>query len=322
MPSDKPKTLSTEAHGDQSTDSVFDFLYYDATRIASFLSQFDSSGHLTTVTQGERAHRSKQENTALKTEGSIAVAKGAVTRETDRGAEYGRESQRIYDPRWANALAFLDYLDERRLLHRELESARIGQIVLFSGELSLFDLGVLRRMWDLPAVKKMILNAAGNQQPNEHGGANRQERRKLAASDRAKASSLPNEAELALELLTILPHAVQAAISTDFQSVWASLKEENLTIAAADLFMKHGLTIAGDWNVVGILDALPDEIDYQPADGEAPLSALKQMVAGSKLGFFGFSMAPHLVPPVRQLLGRPSTSYGFTPLLLFREIAA
>lgn len=322
MTSKKLKTPLTVEHGEQSTDSVYDFLYYDATRIGSFLSQFDSSGHLTTVTQGERAHRSKQENTALKTEGSVAIAKGAVTRETDRGAEYGRESQRVYDPRWANALAFLDYLDERQLLHRELDSARIGQIVLFSGELSLFDLGVLRRMWELPAIRKMIVSATGNQQAADQPAVNRHERRKQSASDKAKKDGLPSEAEMALELLTILPHAVQAAVSTDFESVWASLREENLTISPADLLMKHGLTIAGEWNVVGILDALPDGIDYQPTDGEFPLSALKQMVAGSKLGFFGFSIAPHLVPPIRHLLGRPNTSYGFTPLLLFREIAA
>lgn len=319
MASKKPKNPLNEEHGEQSTDSVYDFLYYDATRIASFLSQFDSSGHLTGVTQGERAQRSKQENTTLKTEASIAVAKGALTRETDRGAEYGKESQRVYDPRWANALSFLDYLDERSLLNRSVETARIGQIVLFSGSLALFDLGVLRRMWDLPGVKKMII-ASATQQQQEVPTGNREERRKQTAA-KSKGGNQPTEAELALELMTIMPHAVQGAVSTDNQSVWSSLREENLTIAPSDLFMKHGLTIEGDWSVVGILDAMPDTEDYTDTESGLSLSALSQMVAATKLSSLAFMLAPSLVPPIRQLLGRPSTSYGLTPLLVFREVS-
>lgn len=309
MLSEELKNPSIEALDERDADSVFDFLYYDAARIASLLSQFDPSGHLTSITQGERAHRNKQENVTLETEGSVAVIKGGITKETNGGAEYGRESQRVYDPRWANALAFLDYLEEKNLLQRDLESARIGQLVLFSGSLSLFDMGIFRRMWDLPALK--ILFLAEGQQPN------RQERRKSAATNKQP----PNEAELALELLTILPHSTQAAVSTEHRSVWTSLREENMTISASDLLMKHGLTIAGNWSIVGVLDALPDGPDYRPEDDKPSLLELKQVVAGSRLGFFGASLAPHLVPPVRQLLGRPSTSYGFTPLLLFREIA-
>jgi hypothetical protein len=126
--SKKLKTPLTVEHDEQNTGSVYDFLYYDASRIASFLSQFDTSGHLTEVIQGERAHRNRQTNTTLKTGGPVAVFSGTAARETDVGAEYGKESQRTYDPRWANALTFLDYLDERELIHRDVQTARIGQI--------------------------------------------------------------------------------------------------------------------------------------------------------------------------------------------------
>ena len=77
--------------------------------------------------------------------------------------------------------------------------------------------------------------------------------------------------------------------------------------------------IVGDWTIVGILDALPDEDDFQPDEGPS-LNILKQMVAGSKLGFLGFSLASNLVPPILHLMGRPPTSYGMTPLLIFREV--
>jgi hypothetical protein len=182
-------------------------------------------------------------------------------------------------------------------------------------------MGVLRRMWDLPTVKKMIVNGANAQKVEDHSNFNRQDRRKLAAAAKTKKDALPTEAELAVELMTVLPHAVQAAISTDEQSVWSSLREDSLTIAPSDLIMKHGLTIDGTWSIVGVLDAFPDADDYIPSEGTPTLSTLKQMVARSKLGFLAFSFAPHFVPIIRQLLGRPNSSYGFTPLLLFREIS-
>lgn len=306
-------------HVEQSTVSVYDFLYYDATRIASFLSQFDPSGHLTEVMQGELAHRDQQTTSTHQTEASVGVFAGSIKRDTNANIGDSTESRRTYDPRWANALAFLDYIDENRLLNRDVQSGHIGQIVLFSGDLVLFDLGILRRMWELPTVKKLVINAAQNEK-EEPPLLNRQERRKLALPGKQqKKDGLPTEAEIGLELLTVLPHAVQAAVSAGDLSVWSSLREDNLTIAPSDLFLKHGLTIGGTWHIVGILDALPDG-DEHNSEASIALSVMKQFVAGYQLGYFGYSVAPHLVPIIRNLLGRPSTSYGFTPLLLFREI--
>jgi hypothetical protein len=41
-----------------------------------------------------------------------------------------------YDPLWANALALLDYLEQRNLFAHDLAQAGIGQLVLSSGYLS------------------------------------------------------------------------------------------------------------------------------------------------------------------------------------------
>lgn len=305
-----------------STASVFDFLYYDATRIASFLSQFDPSGHLTEVIQGELAHRDQQTASTIEAKASVKVLTGSTTLNTNTNTGDSRESRRTYDPRWANALAFLDYIDENKLLNRNLQSGHIGQIALFSGDLALFDLGILRRMWDLPAVKKHIINSAKNSKDNQaYVTLNRQQRRKPPQHKQSKESALPNETELGLELMTVLPHAVQAAVSANDVSVWSSLREANLTIAPSDLFLKHGLTIEGTWNIVGILDALPEEEEDSSSETNLSPSLMKQFIAGYQLGFFGFSIA-HLVHAVRPVLGRPKGSYGFTPLLLFRTISA
>ncbi|WP_313666225.1 hypothetical protein [Shinella sp.] len=314
------KNPSEKAPGAQSDDSVFDFLYYDVARTASFLSQFDASGHLTGITSAEKSAR--KSNISMKDElsGNLAVFKSVKRGEETAETQSERLGTRTYDPHWANALGFLDYLTERDLLYPDVKTARIGQIVRFSGSLSMFDLGLLRQMWSLPAVKKLILAGQKSVDTTSVSTGNRKERRQSTALG-AKKSEPQSESEAALELMAVLPHAVQAAVSDDDMSVWMTLKEENIAISPPDLFMKHGLTIAGEWTIVGILDATPDDEDYHPSDGGLSLNTMKQMAAGSKLGYLSFTMASHFAPIIRQLFGRPPESYGFTPLLLFREVS-
>jgi hypothetical protein len=307
-------------HGEPNTASVYDFLYYDTTRIASFLSQFDPSGHLTEVTQGEQIHRRKLTKSSSQIKGSLAVIEGGLSLNSEVDTGDGKESRRTYDPRWANALAFLDYIDANQLLHRDVLDSSMGQIVLFSGDLVLFDQEILRNMWGLDGIKKVLNAAANAAQPNQNN-TNRQGRRHPTSSGKHAKDALPTETELGLEMLTVLPHAVQAAVTDGDISVWSTLREDSLTIAPSDLFLKHGLTIDGTWNIVGILDAFPDNEEGEPPEIGLSISMARQFTAGLSLGYFGTTVAPHLVAIVRQLLGRPSTSYGFTPLLLFREIS-
>ncbi|RCS21351.1 hypothetical protein DUT91_24730 [Phyllobacterium salinisoli] len=303
------KTASARAQEGQRTDSVFDFLYYDTARISSFLSQFDAFGHLTEITHREHANRNKSTVVANKLDGNTLLVKGSISSETDAASEYGQDSQRTYDPRWANALNFLDYLDENRLLQRDISVARIGQFVLASGSLAAFDMGLLRGMWSLPSIKRAMNQGVKVQD----GIGNRHSRRKDAVTKPAGQTGAEQSIELATDLLSVLPHSIQSSITHDNMSVWASLKEECLTVSPVDLFMKHGMTIAGTWSFVGILDARPEDENF--------LSELaSQTIAGTTLGGLGGMLVPHLVPAIRPLLGRPATSFGITPLLLFRQV--
>lgn len=310
-----------------ATDSVFDFLYHDARRVASYLAQFNDFGSLTSIQHTEAAQRAQQKTGALSAEGGLAgVAKAGGSSTAQSGSHYQETAQRVYDPLWTNALSFLDFMQKRDLLRRDLQDARIGQIVMFSGDLSLFDLGVLKKMWDLPAVKKAMLQAAKSDEEQKAAAevvyGNRKERRKAAASfSGRKDSSVSNENEVAIEMLSVLPHMIQMSVSTSEHSVWACLREEFMVGSPSELMMKHGLTINGTWHIVGVVDALPDGDDYYPPEGGMPLSILQQMVAGSKLGYLAFTIAGTLIPPIRQMLGRPRDAYGLTPLLVFREIS-
>ena len=312
---------SKTEQGEEDASSVFDFLYYDVTRIASFLSQFDASGHMTSFTSSGKRIRKRQVSSKDQVTGNLGVFKGAKQGEEAKETSTERLSSSTYDPRWVNALEFLEYLEERQLLAPNIETARIGQIILFTGSLAVFDMGMLKQMWDMPSVKTLALNSVMEQQVVAPDFGNRRERRKNGVNRLQSAKKVPSELEAGMELMGVMPHAIQAAVSTENVSAWMSLKEEHTATSPADLFMKHGLTIAGDWSLVGVVDALPDEPDFLPPDGGPSLKMLQQMVAGSKLGQMSFHMASALTGPARQLFGRPPTSYGITPLLIFREVS-
>jgi hypothetical protein len=78
-----------------------------------------------------------------------------------------------------------------------------------------------------------------------------------------------------------------------------------LTLSADDLLLKHGTSIAGTWNMLGILDALPDGGEQED------LSFLADMVKG--LAQFSQQIRPHF--------GRATDYFGMTPLLVFREVS-
>jgi hypothetical protein len=86
------------------SDSVYDFLYYDARRIGSFLAQFDDSGHLQQVRQSDTARKGNKRGFKITAgAGAPLVGTGNVGFETqpyDTGSE---SSERIYDPLWSNA---------------------------------------------------------------------------------------------------------------------------------------------------------------------------------------------------------------------------
>lgn len=309
--SNELKSPSTEAPDEQRTDSVFDFLYYDANRVASLLSQFDRSGHLTGLTQSEAVDRRVGDASQIEAKGGWApVAQAGGSKKWDNAEGTSRGSVRTYDPRWANALEFLDYADGHGIIQKDITSARIGQIVLFSGDLSIFDLSIFAGMWSKPAIKKALLKSL--QQTGNPPGLNKHAR----DAARAQKQAALDEAEVAIELISILPHVTEAALTAadDSVSVWFTLGEAGMAVPTANLFLKHGLTVPGDWNVVGILDAQPE------ADEELHLYAAYQLMAGVRINTFTKELGANLVGPIRNILGRPTHSFGLTPLLLFREV--
>ena len=298
----------------QKSNSVYDFLYHDARRIASFLAQFETYGVLQQVKATEVAARTESAKHGLTTGLSVAIARAGTAQDVTTGSEERDSAERTYDPLWTNARTLLNYLADREMIVRDLSQARIGQFVLVTGNLAAFDLGILKEAWKLPAVKDVVLKGAGQQNQPAALTGNREARRKARYGQ--KQSSNSADTEMAFEMLKIMPHTVQATIRREDWTVWSSLREDSLIIPANELLLKHGVGIAGTWNMLGVLDALPHE-------GEASMQeyVVDQLLAGVSLGAIGGQVVGQLAPGVRLMLGRPGSAFGMTALLIFREVS-
>lgn len=294
-------------------NSVYDFLYHDARRIAAFLAQFETYG----VLQGVKSQESVGRASSTKASASAGIdlatlAKGGMAVDGTVTDDERDAAERTYDPLWRNAKTLLDYLAERELIVRGLADARMGQFVLVTGDFAAFDVGILREAWKLPTIKKAILESANNADEKQAVG-NRHERRKQNIKSSPKGSS---EAEAALELIPLLPHSVQGTIRAGDTTTWFNLREDSMVISSSELLLKHGIGVAGVWSVLGILDAMP-QLDQFSME----MHAIEQLTAAASLGGI-MSQLSQLAVMARLMLGRPPGSYGMTPLMVFREISA
>ncbi|WP_370308293.1 hypothetical protein [Sphingobium abikonense] len=276
------------AEDQQKAASVYDFVYVDIGRIAATLSQFDDNGHLIKLTSGDVSRSARSGELAVP-----AIAKGKVDQSAD--SSIGRE----YDPAWLAPLNFLDELNCRNLIQRDIEASRIGQFVLVSGSLSVTDLQLLAGVWKDPTIRKQMSANMSEGETTQNRAARR--------SSHQKRRQEVNEAEIALSLINQMPHYVQATVGTGLNSAWCNLEPQHMRIPLGDFALKHGAHIPGEWHAIGILDARPEsddddyDIPYQNGLGSAYM----------QLAF-----------PLRFMMGRPIGTYGITPVLLFRQLAA
>lgn len=307
-------TASQEEQGEAEADSVFDFLYHDSRRIGSFLSQFDNNGLLTGLTQADVAMRRSRRGFKVGLGGEIPLLAGAKVDFERQPSEEGSETlERSYDPFWTNAVTFLDFLAEKRLIQPSIENAALGQFVLARGRLGILDLSMFKDAWALGTVQRAV---RASDQPSQPEG-NRQQRRGQGKIQ--PRSAMPSDADIALELMTILPHTVQTTIVNDAgDTTWAVLRNEFMVTSPSDLVLTHGSGLPGEWAMLGILNGKPEI-------GETALqqhiAEIHQTVPPGLINSGVGIMMQILSPLIRQILGRPENSYAVTPLLIFREVS-
>jgi hypothetical protein len=299
----KSEKTSTEGLDRPERDSVYDFLYNDARRIASFLSQFDKDGHLTALVRTQGITEST---------GSNYGGTGGVTAHmlVNLNANAGRNvsesgsdsSSKTYDPIWQNSLALLDYLAQRNLVGRDLSQVKLGQFALVSGKLIITSIAMIRAVI---TSKRGATAMARSIQDSET--KREKEQGKPVKSHREKEMEFKMTAEMIQGMFESIPSAVVMHLIGEEFSVWSSLGEDGLSVTIDDLLLKHGGTAAGDWNVLGIVDALPN------AEPLAVDPYYQDDSAGSAIATLFTSLRPKM--------GRPDKAFGMTPLMIFREVA-
>jgi hypothetical protein len=264
-------------------DSVYDFLYIDRKRIAFYLSQFDDYGHLTQLT------RSVSESSELGGALDIKIAK-IENKEGERTS-----LQKQYDTQWVAPLSFLDKAGQRGMIARGLKNATIGKLVLTSGALHIVNMRAFERTWDV------ISSAKSNPQPT----LTRQQRR-------AGGHQQTTDTDMVgLKVLGSVEQPVFMVAQADNTNLWSTLDPDSLIGGSADLNLKHGELIKGEWIVISILDCYPD-------DPTAKTHKIDR-ICGAPGNEFG-PQALNIWHEFNQVLGRPPQYFGVTPLLIMRVI--
>jgi hypothetical protein len=247
--SKKELTVSDAGQDEQSIDSVYDFLYHDAQRVASFIAQFDRFGHLQKVISEESATKGAKRGYSLKLAGNVPIpgavesAEGSVTLGRDPGQSGSESLSREYDPLWTNALVLMDYLDERGLIVRDVTKAGIGQFVVVSGSLQILNAALIKpllaqRNFVDTAVQSVIKRQLEILRAKpEHKAMDQKQK---AAIEKELTKTQETGARVMLGYFPSMPHMAQCTVSGDGFSVWSTLKEAGLIGSADELALKHG----------------------------------------------------------------------------------
>lgn len=316
MPSEKTSSEQTKSDGTptseeqdyeahsraQRSNSVYDFLYQDVRRVASFLAQFEEYGVRQSVKATESVGNTQTlRGSATGTIGLPSVMGGSANLDSTTADETKDIAEHVFDPLWSNSRRLLNYLQEHDLIVTNIEEAMLGQFVLIKGSLSILDTALLgHALQDSEFFEIMHQTACkeNNINPNSEAG---------------------KEAKLRLRLISKIPSSTQMFIYSTPYNFWTTLTHESLVTGTNDLSAKHGAIIRGGWNVLGILDAFPD-FRSEPTEDDPDPKTLDEL--GVVLLSDGFiKVTANFTNLIREHLGRPRSHFGMLPILIFREVS-
>lgn len=209
---------------------VYDFLYVDAPRIRSLISQLHDLGilleHIETdelesgLSGSGEAHGASAGLARLAIDASANV-QGSASR-TTRGSQ-----QRRYDPQYALPIDLIDLLEEEEMIRTDVSDFKYGAIASFEGRCFAMDFSVMENAWG------SFFNGSSDLPHPEH------------------ASGLAEYIKATSPTVISVIHSAKA-------KVWSSLLKSNWLIPPANLSLSHGSHISGDLTILGVVDAVPD----------------------------------------------------------------
>jgi hypothetical protein len=296
----------------ESQSSVFDFVYLDIKRIALYFSQLNKYGNLTGLVRS--VQHSDEDKSSFRAQIGPRSVRAELRGEASEGQQTG--IQRHYDTQWKQPVEFLKELQDRDMVKRTFEEVEVGDIFILPGNLSLIDIGMFTKVWEVVANQaKAQARAAAGTRPSI--GQDRRKQRGQAGSGTlgTAGTSAAGQVEPLNEWVLRMFGALNQPVFLNFQSkgrrFWAMADPSAMIADGAGLVYKHGTTIPGTWHLLAILDAL----DSDPGTGEPWL----KRAGGVEPNEIGVSFL-NIMSEFRTMMGRPIGAYGVTPLAIFREI--
>lgn len=268
------------AQDSQNTKYLFDFLYLDRDKLASYSAQLFENGSLTSI----KSVSSIQNQVASKMHAGLPKIFGAEEHEQ---ASTNESLERSFDAAWSLPLNVINALDANELINRDITKTTYGQLVMIKGTIQIIDLRLLQGLWD-GMVKMMVGDLPTS-----------------TSAQRKKKQDSEAEARNIVSMISKLPHTLQFKVFNEYASIWSTLKPEHMVINPFDFAMKHGATISGEWFALGVVDAKPSDVE--------DIFSLPS-ASDLELGMLG------MISQLKELMGRPKTDYGITPVAVFRKI--
>lgn len=274
---------------------ILDFLYADHERVASFLAQLiGGDGVLTEVSAG--ASRSKTDKTEGKA--SLKAFDIGVDGIKNSAVALQRDTRLVYDPLWNNSIKLINTVSSN-LIDRQQSPIEIGQLRLILGTLRVFDLSYLPKLMEAESMPHFIAAGSKNEDLDEED---------LNRSDEDRY----REAKAIQAYYASLPFGIQFLLSDTKNCFWFSIKRQFLSLYDLDIPLKFPSKISGDWKAIGIIDAVPD-------DGS--IEDIEELPENEKIHIPPYMLKMSMLPEnTNEQFGRQEASYGFSPLMIYREL--
>lgn len=265
-----------------TTESLFDFLYLDSIKIRSFYAQLTGFGSLASIKANNAL------NSSLASEGAFGVnAMAKIDAKVNYATGENQSSEKTYDATPTLPREMIDKLDELGFISRELGENSAGNLVLLNGVLSITDIETLQNL-----LEPTMYFVTEEEYKQLYGDRKRQAVKKKLEENKP-----------VVQLIKAIPYALEARLKVGEDMVWMTLNRGEMVGNPHDINLKHGKVLFGEYYVLGVLDAIPND----------------DMNIDMTTGSFG-DVILELSQSLKETMGRNTSSYGITPIAIFRVI--
>ena len=274
----------------QTTKSIYDFIYLDIDRIHSYYAQLMDG-----VPNQKTSSSREQKDVTYKV---TAGPRDILHTEGIKGDSKEESLDQLMDMHHVLPRDMINLLDEHNLISKKLAANNLGRLVMIQGLINFADFETLGKNSD------NALNA--HRQLNQESGEE--------FSDEEESNM-----KTVFKVINAYPIGVQATMQVNSgttQHAWMALDKKYLTSAHLVSALKHKTLSSEEFVVLGILDAIPDRFVKEDAKD---LERFRDNLVKANPFFHAlFSMSD----AYKEIIGRPDDFYGINPISIFRVMRA